>query len=78
VPGTYALGVRRTPDQTDSDVTCSRSCDKGKITEMIERKSGMIKTRFFQKKATTYFLNRFFTKKQVFVILLKETTQTQF
>jgi len=23
----YTLGVRRTPNQTDSDVTCSRSCD---------------------------------------------------
>jgi len=27
IPETYALGMRRTPNQTDSDVTCSRSCD---------------------------------------------------
>jgi len=33
MPGTYTLGVRRTPNQTDSDMTCSRSCDQGKITK---------------------------------------------
>jgi len=27
------LGVRHTSNQTDSDVTCSRSSHKGKITE---------------------------------------------
>jgi len=32
-PGFFILGVRCTPDQTDSDVTCSRSCDQGKITK---------------------------------------------
>jgi len=32
--GTYTLGMRRTPDQTDSDVTCSGSCDQGKIARM--------------------------------------------
>ena len=26
-------GVRRTPNQTDNDVSCSRSCDQGKITK---------------------------------------------
>jgi len=30
---TYTLGVRHTPNQTDSDVTCSRACDQGKITK---------------------------------------------
>jgi len=25
--------MKRTPNQTDSDVTCSRSCDQGKITK---------------------------------------------
>ena len=31
---TYTVGVRRIPCQTDSaDVTCSRSCDQGKITK---------------------------------------------
>jgi len=30
---TYTLGVRRTPNQADSDVTYSRSCDQGKITK---------------------------------------------
>jgi len=29
--GTYALTVRCTPNQSDSDVTFSRSCDHGKI-----------------------------------------------
>jgi len=29
----FTLGVRRTPNQTDSDVTCSRSCDQWKITK---------------------------------------------
>jgi len=30
---TYTLGVRRPSNQTDSDVTCSRSCGQGKITK---------------------------------------------
>jgi len=29
----FTLAVRRTPNQTDSDVSCSRSCDQGKITK---------------------------------------------
>ena len=29
--------VRRRPNQTDSDVTCSRSCDQGRIAKSIER-----------------------------------------
>jgi len=33
----YTLDVRCTPNQTDSDVACSRSCDQGKITKRIER-----------------------------------------
>jgi len=32
---TYTLGVRRTPNQTDSGVTFSRSCDQGKITKKL-------------------------------------------
>jgi len=32
-PGTYTLDVQRAPNQTDSDVICSRSCDQGKITK---------------------------------------------
>ena len=35
LPGTYTLGVRRTRNQTDSDVTCSRSCDQGKILKKV-------------------------------------------
>jgi len=35
VPGTYTPSVRRTPKQTDSDVTCSRSCDQRKITKRL-------------------------------------------
>jgi len=41
LPGTYTLSVRRRPNQTDSDVSCSRSCDQGKITKRIERQSGL-------------------------------------
>jgi len=37
IPGTYTVGVQHTPNQTDSDVTCSRSCDQRKITKIIER-----------------------------------------
>ena len=33
IPGTYTLDVRRTPNQTDSDVTLPRSSYQGKITE---------------------------------------------
>jgi len=33
MPETYTLGVRRTPNQTDSVVTFSRSCAQGKITK---------------------------------------------
>jgi len=33
IPGTYTLGVRRTPNQTDGFVTFARSCDQGKITK---------------------------------------------
>jgi len=39
-------GLRRTPNQTDSDVTFSRSCDQGKITKenrkviRVEKKPG--------------------------------------
>jgi len=31
--GTYTLDVRRGPNQTDSDVTCFRSCDQRKIAK---------------------------------------------
>jgi len=33
----YTLGVRRTPNQTDRDMTFSRSCDPGKSKKRIER-----------------------------------------
>ena len=33
MPGIYTRGVRRTPNQPDSDVTSSGSCDQGKITK---------------------------------------------
>jgi len=68
VPGTYALGVRRTPDQIDSDVAFSRSCDQGKITEVIERKPGLMKTRFLKKATHLFFLIHFFRKKQIFIL----------
>jgi len=40
VPGTYTLGVRRTPNQTDSDVTFSRSCDQGIIKKELKDNYG--------------------------------------
>jgi len=33
ITGTYTVGVRHTSNHTDSDVTCSRACDQGKITK---------------------------------------------
>jgi len=33
--GPILLSVRRTPKQTYNDVTCSRSCDEGKITKRL-------------------------------------------
>jgi len=33
--GPVTLGVRRAPNQTDSNVTFSRSCDQGKITKKL-------------------------------------------
>jgi len=33
IPGTYTLRVWHTLNQTDSDVTCSRSCDQENIRE---------------------------------------------
>ena len=34
--------MRRTPNQTDSDVTCSRSCDQGKITKQDWKINGRL------------------------------------
>ena len=54
--GTYALSVRCTPNQNDSNVTFSRSCDQEKIIKRIERQSGLRKTVFLKKKQPTCFL----------------------
>ena len=35
VPRAYTLGMRRTPNQADSDVTLSTPCDQGKITKKV-------------------------------------------
>jgi len=40
IPRTYTVGVRRTPNQIDSDVTCSRLCDQRKITKILKDKQG--------------------------------------
>ena len=59
---------RRTPNQTDSDVTFSRSCDQGKITKknlmviMVEKKPG------FRKKTILVF-----SLIRVFIFFIKET-----
>jgi len=75
VPGTYALGVRRTSDQTESGVTCSGSCDQGKITEVFERKSGLIKTHFCKKKATHLFFYSAFLERNRFLLFFKKEPQ---
>jgi len=67
---------RRTPNQTDSDVTFSRSCDQGKITKknlmviMVEKKTGFKKNnpRVFFNPGFYFFYKRnnslFFKKTQ--------------
>ena len=67
------LGVRRTPNQIDSDVTCCRSCDQGKITnkdwKVIRVEKNPIHLGFC-------FSNSFFglfEKKQVFVLKKTQT-----
>jgi len=42
LPGTYTLAVRRTPDQTHSDVTLWRLCDQWKITKTIDMEVQLI------------------------------------
>ena len=48
--------MRLTINHSDNDVTCTRSCDQGKITQRIERQSGLRKIRCFEK-ATHLFFN---------------------
>jgi len=43
----YTLDVRRTPIQTNSDVTCSRSCDQGKISKKDRKIVKVEKNPFF-------------------------------
>jgi len=54
----YTLGVRRTPNQVDSDVTCSRSCDQEKIIkkEKIGLKEAGLKKNGFKKAIHTFFV----------------------
>jgi len=73
------LSVRRTPKQTDIDVTCSRSCDQGKITNRLKT-IRVEKNRFLKKCNPPVFCffnpNYFvflFEKKQVFVLFKKNT-----
>jgi len=61
-----SLSARSKVNQNDSDVTCSRSCDQGKITKRIERQSGLRKTRFFKRTNHLYFV---FLSPTVFVFL---------
>ena len=66
--------MRRTPNQTDSDVTCSRSCDQGKLQKRIERQSGLRKTRILKKpNPPVSLLNPFFRNERGFSSLLKKT-----
>jgi len=41
----HPISMRRTPNQTDNDVTCSTSCDQGKITKSMETSPELRKTR---------------------------------
>jgi len=68
VPGTYTLSVWRTPNQIDSDMTCSRSFDRAQITKRIERQSGLTKTHCFEK--TTHL---FSFKRNFFAFFKKDT-----
>jgi len=69
-----SLGVRHTSNQTDRDMTCSRSCDQGKIT----KEDGKWKNPGFKKKTIHKgfcFFNTFlgfFEMKQVFVLFLEK------
>jgi len=65
--------VRHTPNQTDSDVICSRSCDQGKITKRIERRSGLRKTGFKKRTNHLFFLIRFWKRNRL--LFLKKNTQ---
>jgi len=68
----FTAGVRRTSNQTDSDVTFSRSCDQGKITIKNLKTSGLRKPPIFLKTQPSWFFDfgffGFFEKKQVFVL----------
>jgi len=72
---TCALGVRRTPNQTDRDVTCSRSWGQLKITKKNWKTIRVGKNPFIKKKYTHLFYKSAFLvdfeKKQVCVLLKK-------
>jgi len=55
IPGVYTSSVQRTPNQTDSDVTCSRSCDQVKITKK-GLKDNELKNPGFEKEQFTCFV----------------------
>ena len=67
--------MRRTPNQTDSDVTCSRSYDQGTIAKKDWKIIRVEKKQILKKTTYLFFLIRFldfFLKKQVFVLFLKK------
>ena len=63
IPRTYTLGVRRTPNENDSDVTFFKSCDRGKIRKIIAKliwtfswfSESNFKTALFQLAWISYF-----------------------
>jgi len=72
-------GCASAPNQTDSDVTCSRSCDQGKITKKDWKVIRVEKNPFFKNKTNPpeffVFLHPFFVffkKKQVFILKKKQ------
>jgi len=49
--------VRRTPNQTDSDVTVSRSCDQGKSQKRVELKDNYGRFYFLSQILQLSYLN---------------------
>jgi len=67
MPGTYTPSVRRTPNQTDSDVTCSDRAIKGKSQKALKDNQDWEKP--IKKKTNhLFFCYSIFEKKQDFVL----------
>jgi len=72
LPWAFALSVRGTPIQTNSDVTCSRSCNQGKISKKDWKIVRVEKNPFLKKNNPPGFFKSVCLMKQVFVFSLKK------